>query len=102
MSSLTVGLSRRLVGISEQQWFYGDQNADEPLTHDVVNLDSAIAMLLTNQTGTLSYMAPEIDKEDKKGIYDFRADVYSAGLIIWETLQPIQNNRPIMFQELVQ
>lgn len=40
---------------------------------------------LTSFMGTKAYMAPEILTGDKN--YSYQADIYSAGLLIWEVLQ---------------
>ena len=57
---------------------------------------------LTVATGSLRYMAPEVAN---KYPYNLSADVYSFGLILWETasLKPaFDNYNQAMFKEMVQ
>ncbi|XP_035711200.1 uncharacterized protein LOC118436726 [Folsomia candida] len=52
----------------------------------------------TSNVGTRSYMAPEI----RYGKYSYQADIYSLGLIIWETTALIPPNESLsLFNKLV-
>ena len=49
----------------------------------------------TAETGTYRYMAPEVSAHQK---YDYRCDVYSYGMLVWETLHremPFKDASPL-------
>lgn len=54
---------------------------------------------MTCGRGTYLYMAPE---QDDSEIYDYRADIYSFGLIIFEVIYPFKdtNERSLCFHDL--
>jgi serine/threonine protein kinase len=49
--------------------------------------------LLTESVGTSGYTAPEVMTGEG---YDLSADVFSLGVLQWETLQPFDRSRPIL------
>lgn len=88
------------------------KNGDTPLIVDFGYARSDISIQMTRSVGTYNYMAPEVIKNN--GIYDFKADVYSFAMILWElysgeypfkgmddknVLERIINNAPLPFSK---
>ena len=45
--------------------------------------DASVKQEMTAETGTYRYMAPEVIRHER---YDYAADVYSFGLLLWEVI----------------
>eukprot|EP00559_Dactyliosolen_fragilissimus_P006385 CAMPEP_0184858022 /NCGR_PEP_ID=MMETSP0580-20130426/3149_1 /TAXON_ID=1118495 /ORGANISM="Dactyliosolen fragilissimus" /LENGTH=378 /DNA_ID=CAMNT_0027353939 /DNA_START=118 /DNA_END=1254 /DNA_ORIENTATION=+ len=56
---------------------------------------------LTGETGSMRYMAPEVHKSQR---YNFKCDMYSLGILLWEILaaeKPFKDYSTTMHKELV-